>query len=82
MGLVLPFDLQYVPLFVAIFHCGAILFGTKLMFKSAIHDQLSAAQPVLVITTNDRHEEISSDLKLNAPSVKLCLSFDQLTRES
>ena len=78
VGLVLPFDQQYVPLFVAVIYCGAVLFGTKLLFKSAIHDQLAAIKPTLVITTNERFQEIFEDLKDNAPSVKLCLSFDQL----
>ena len=78
VGLVLPFDQQYVPLFVAVIYCGAVLFGTKLLFKSAIHDQLAAMKPTLVITTAERFEEVSSGLKDSVPSVKLCLSFDQL----
>lgn len=78
VGLVMPFDMQYVPLFIAIIYCGAVLFGTKLLFKSSIHNQLAAIKPALVITTNDRYEEISEDIKSNVPTVKLCISFKDL----
>ena len=78
VGLVMPFDVQYVPLFIAIIYCGGVLFGTKLLYKSSIHNQLAAMKPVLVITTNDRYEELSEDMKRHVPSVKHCLSFDQL----
>ena len=78
VGLVLPFDQQYVPLFVAVIYCGAVLFGTKLLYQSAIHNQLAAVKPIFVITTTERFEEVSSGLKDSVPSVKLCLTFDQL----
>ena len=78
VGLVMPFDMQYVPLFIAIIYCGAVLFGTKLLFKAAIHNQLAAVKPALVITTGSRFEEIFNNLKSNVPSVQLCLNFDQL----
>ena len=78
VGLVMPFDMQYVPLLIAIIYCRGVLFGTKLLYKSSIHNQLAAVKPTLVVTTNDRYEEISEDLKSNVPSVKLCVSFDQL----
>jgi len=76
----MPFDMQYVPLFIAIVYCGAVLFGTKLLYKSSIHNQLAAVKPDLVVTTNERYQEISADLKANIPSVKLCVSFDHLQK--
>ena len=78
VGLVMPFDMQYIPLFIAIIYCGGVLFGTKLLYKSSIHNQLAAVKPSLVVTANDRYEEIWEDLKSSVPSVKLCVSFDQL----
>ena len=78
VGLVMPFDMHYVPLFIAIIYCGGVLFGTKLLYKSSIHNQLAAMKPVLVITTNDRYEELSEDMKSHVSNVKLCLSFEQL----
>ena len=76
--LALPFDVQYVPLFIAINYCGAVLFGTKLLNKTSSYNQLAAIKPKLVVTTNDRLEELSADLKSSVSSMKLCLSFDQL----
>ena len=78
VGLVLPFDIKYAPLFIAIIYCGGVLFGTKLLYKASIHNQLAAVKPALVVTTTDRYQEVSVDLETNVPSVKLCLSFDQL----
>ena len=78
VGLVLPFDMQYLPLFIAIVYCGAVLFGCKLLFQPSIHNQLAAIKPTLVITTNERFDEVSTNLKASVPSVKLCVGFDQL----
>ena len=80
VGLVLPFDMQYLPLFIAILYCGAVLFGCKLLFKSSIYNQLETVKPTLVVITNERLDELSEDLKTNVPSVKICLSFDQLQK--
>ena len=78
VGLVLPFDIKYAPLFIAIIYCGGVLFETKLLYKASIHNQLAAVKPALVVTTTERYQEVSVDLETNVPSVKLCLSFDQL----
>ena len=78
VGFVLPFDMKYSPLFVAILYCGAVLFGCKFLFKSSIHSQLETVKPTLVITTDERLDELAADLKTYVPNVKSCLSFDQL----
>jgi len=79
VALVLPFDMQYVPLFIATIYCGAVVFGTKLLYKSAIHKQLTALKPALVVTTKERYEEIFDNLKAdNSAWLKLCVNFDQL----
>jgi len=78
VGLVMPFDMKFVPLFIAIIYCGGVLFGTKLLYKSSIHNQLAAIKPAFVVITNDRFEEIYEDLKTSVPSVKVCLSFDEI----
>ena len=78
VALALPFDLPYTPLFIAISCCGGVLFGCKLLFQSSILQQLRAVKPTLVITTNDRYDQISTDIKQEVSSLKLCLSFDQL----
>ena len=78
VALALPFDLKYTPLFIAISCCGGVLFGCKLLFQLSILQQLRSVKPTLVITTNDRYDQISTDIKQEASSLKLCLSFDQL----
>ena len=78
VALALPFDLTYTPLFIAISCCGGVLFGCKLLFQSSILQQLRSVKPTLVITTNDRYDQISTDIKQEVSSLKLCLSFDQL----
>ena len=80
VGLVMPFDMQYVPLYMAAFYCGGVLFGTKLLYKSAIHSQLAAVKPVLVVTTSERYENVSEYIKSNDLGVKLCLTFNQLQK--
>ena len=78
VGLVLPFDLKYTPLFIAISCCGGVLFGCKLLYQSSFYNQLRSIKPTFLITTNDRYDQISTDIKQEVPSLKLCLSFDQL----